>query len=256
MISLLLKNGAVRADIRGCGYAFVLGSKFRLSSDTKESWEELRVDWDHLPADVYLRDQAGYRFRRYDRFCFLPVSGELLPLPHTAFFQRKEFNKLYGDIKREFAGLPARTLENVFLRELVKFDFCQLFPRNAPVENCWEVGVHEIRIVAKPGEAGKPTPEGAHRDGCNFIAMHLVRRRNIVGGVTTLYDESEKVLRDLTLLDPLDSVYVEDARVMHDVTPVYAESHTPGIRDMLVVTYDCCLSVGHRLPSSLGIVGH
>jgi hypothetical protein len=253
MISLLLKEGAVRADIRRCGYAFVSGSKLSLSSDTNESWEELRGDWDRLPADAYLRDQGGYRFRRYDRFSFLPLSGELLPLPHTAFLQRKEFNKLYGDIEREFAGLAARTLENAFLRELIEFDFRQFFPRNAPAENCWEVGIHEIRIVAKRGEAARPTPEGAHRDGCNFIAMHLVRRRSIVGGVTTLYDENENVLRALTLLDPLDSVYVEDARVMHNVTPVYAESHAPGVRDMLVVTYDCSLSVGRRLPPSLGI---
>jgi hypothetical protein len=242
-ISLLSKNGGVRADIRRRGFGFVSGSQFHLSYDTRESWQALRSDWHHLPADAYLKDQGRYRFRRYDRFFFLPISGELLPLPHRPFLQRKGFNQLHGDIEREFARLPARSLENVFLRELVKFDFGQFSPRNDLIEKPWEVGIHEIRIVAKPGEAGKPTPEGRHRDGYNFIAMHLIRRRNIVGGVTTLYGNGNKILQALTLLDPLDSLYVEDTRVTHDVTPVHSENQTRGIRDVLVVTYRCAPSM-------------
>ena len=239
MISVIPGSDSLRADICGRGYTFVLGSAFHLSSDIEKCWEELRRDWNHLPADVCLKDKDRYRFRRYDRFFFLPVSGELLPLPHAAFFQSKEVNKLHGGIQREFAGIRARTFENTFLRQLIKFDFCQFSSKSNMIQKPWEVGIHEIRIVAKPGEAGKPTPEGLHRDGYNFIAMHLIRRQNILGGVTTIYDKRKQPLQALKLLDPLDSVYVEDARVMHDVTPVYSETNdVEGIRDVLVVTYD------------------
>jgi hypothetical protein len=78
--------------------------------------------------------------------------------------------------------------------------------------------------------------------------MHLIRRRNIAGGVTTVYGEGDKVLQALTLLDPLDSIYVEDTRVTHDVTPVHSENQIRGIRDVLVVTYRCAkdgLASGH-----------
>jgi hypothetical protein len=134
------------------------------------------------------------------------------------------------------------------LRELIKFDFCQFSPETAAIQKPWEVGIHEIRIIAKPNESGKPTPEGRHRDGYNFIAMHLMRRQNIVGGVTTLYQEGEKVLQAVTLLDPLDSVYVDDTRVMHDVTPISPANHRPGIRDMLIVTYCCMFAIADRSP--------
>jgi len=239
MISVIPGNGSVRADIRGRGYAFVSGSTLHLSPDMERDWKELQDDWNHLLADVYLRDKGGYRFRRYDRFCFLPISGELRPLPHSAFFQSKAVNKLHGDMQREFAELRARTIENIFLREVIKFGFCHFSPNSTLMQKAWEVGIHEIRIVAKPGEASRPTPEGPHHDGYKFIAMHLIRRQNILGGVTTLYDERAQTLQALTLLEPLDSVYVEDARVMHDVSPVYSQDNNMlGIRDMLVVTYD------------------
>ncbi|MGH8546981.1 MAG: 2OG-Fe dioxygenase family protein, partial [Gammaproteobacteria bacterium] len=221
------------------GYSFALDNAICLSPDMEGHWEELRGDWNHLPADACLKDSGRYRFRRYDRFFFRPVSGDLRPLPHTAFFQGKGFNKLHGGIKREFAALRKLTFDNIFLRELIKFDFSQFSPKSTTMQKPWEVGIHEIRIVAEPAAAGKPTPEGPHRDGYKFIAMHLIRRQNILGGVTTICDKRKQPLQALTLLDPLDSVYVEDSRVIHDVTPIYSEkNNVPGIRDMLIVTYD------------------
>ena len=239
MISVIPGNDIVRFAIQRRGYSFVLGSTICLSPDIESYWEELRGDWNHLPADACLKDKGRYRFRRYDRFLFLPVSGELLPLPHTAFFQGKGFNNLHGGLKREFAALRKLTFENIFLRELIKFDFFQFSPESTTIQKPWEVGIHEIRIVAKPAAAGKPTPEGPHRDGYKFIAMHLMKRQNILGGVTTIFDKRKQTLQAVTLLDPLDSVYVEDARVIHDVTPIYLEKHNVrAIRDVLIVTYD------------------
>jgi hypothetical protein len=239
MISVIPGNDIVRNAIRRRGYGFVRGRAISLSPDIENYWEELRGDWSHLPDDACLKDKGRYRFRRYDRFYLLPVSGELLPLPHTAFFQGKGFNKLHGGIKREFAALRNLTFKNIFLRELIKFDFLQFSPQSATIQKPWEVGIHEIRIVAKPAAPGKPTPEGPHRDGYKFIAMHLIRRKNILGGVTTIFDNRKQTLQAVTLLDPLDSVYVEDARINHAVTPIYlAKNKARGIRDMLIVTYD------------------
>ena len=96
-----------------------------------------------------------------------------------------------------------------------------------------------IRIQAKPSEQGNPTPEGKHRDGHNFVAMHLIQRKNVSGGGTTIYNKDEQPLQYVVLRNPLDSVYVEDARVMHSVTPIHSENNIePGERDVLLVTYD------------------
>ena len=43
----------------------------------------------------------------------------------------------------------------------------------------WHIEVHQFRIEARRGEQGKPTPEGMHRDGVDYVLVLLVDRRNI-----------------------------------------------------------------------------
>ena len=35
---------------------------------------------------------------------------------------------------------------------------------------------------------GKPTPEGVHRDGVDFVIVVMIKRVNIDSGATTIYD--------------------------------------------------------------------
>jgi hypothetical protein len=103
---------------------------------------------------------------------------------------------------------------------------------------CWEVRVHQIRIVASPGESGLPAPEGIHQDGTDFLTLHLVRRHNVVGGESTIYDLGRKPIASYVMREPLDSFILEDPRIMHGVTPVHsADGLTPGVRDLLGVDF-------------------
>ena len=107
--------------------------------------------------------------------------------------------------------------------------------------NCrvaWEVRVHQIRIVALPGEPGLPAPEGVHQDGTDFLTLHLVRRHNIVGAETTIFDRDRRPIAHHTMREPLDSFILEDPRVWHGVTPVHAaDGRTPGTRDVLGIDF-------------------
>ncbi len=47
-----------------------------------------------------------------------------------------------------------------------------------PEASRFEVGLHQIRVLATPDAPGRPTPEGRHRDGHDFIGMHLIGRVN------------------------------------------------------------------------------
>jgi hypothetical protein len=85
---------------------------------------------------------------------------------------------------------------------------------------------------------GKPTPEGMHRDGVDYVLVLLVNRRNIQSGTTTVHDLDKRTLGSFTLTDPLDSALVDDARCFHGVTPVEPENPAqPAYRDVLVVTF-------------------
>ena len=55
---------------------------------------------------------------------------------------------------------------------------------------------------ARQGEHGKPTPEGMHRDGVDYVLVLLVNRRNIQSGTTTVHDLDKRTLGSFTLTDP------------------------------------------------------
>ena len=48
----------------------------------------------------------------------------------------------------------------------------------------WHVEMHQFRIEATPSGTGMPTPEGAHRDGVDWVCVMLVKRTNVSSGVT------------------------------------------------------------------------
>jgi len=106
--------------------------------------------------------------------------------------------------------------------------------RGAP----WHVEVHQFRIEALKGTTGLPTPEGMHRDGVDWVCVVLVKRKNVRSGTTEIYDNIRNVTSSFTLTEPLDTVFLDDSRVPHGVTPI-APLDPAGIghRDALVLTF-------------------
>ena len=102
----------------------------------------------------------------------------------------------------------------------------------------WHIETHQFRIEARSGEEGRPTPEGLHRDGVDYVLVLLVDRRNIASGVTTINRLDGQPLGHFTLTDPFDAALVDDTRVAHGVTPVEPiDPALPAYRDVLVVTF-------------------
>ena len=91
---------------------------------------------------------------------------------------------------------------------------------------------------AKPGQEGKPTPEGMHRDGVDYVLVLLIDRTNIESGTTTIHAHDGSLLGSFTLTHALDAALVDDARVFHGVTAVTPlDPARPAHRDVLVVTF-------------------
>jgi hypothetical protein len=98
--------------------------------------------------------------------------------------------------------------------------------------------MHQFRIEAVAGQAARPTPEGAHRDGVDWVCVMLVNRCNVSSGITHIYDSNGGSLRQFTLIDPLDTVFVDDTRVRHGVTPIEPlDASRKAFRDVLILTY-------------------
>ncbi len=228
----------VRSSLVERGFAEVAGREFDLGAHTA-GWNVLAAGWERLVVDPYMGDGGRYRLRRFGRWRFVPGTGELSRLKHAPVYQTRYVNTFAGGIHRVFEPLEEQTFRNPSLLALIREDFeLFTFPEQQRGEP-WEVWVHQIRIAVEDEMEVSPAPEGIHHDGHDCIAMHLVRRENVVGGRNVLYDSQERPVHSTLITDPLDTIYADDHRVMHAVDPIsVAVQGRRAYRDMLIIDFD------------------
>lgn len=202
---------------------------------TPDDWRMFQASWDRLELDRYMADGGAYRHRRHGTYSASPSGRAVRQEPHQAHYQSLAYNRLNGGVARHFAPLETEVAQGPVLNAVLSF--CRdLFGRLAPAL-AWHIEVHQFRIDAS-GSVAKPTPEGVHRDGVNFVFMMLVQRLNVLGGETRIHDQAGRPLVDHTLSVPLDTAIVNDERVLHGVTPIAPlVANLPACRDVLVVTF-------------------
>jgi hypothetical protein len=246
-MELITTGKKVLRDLADRGFAWVPRADWSLGPRWEPHWQRLCEDWNHLEPDRFLAHGATFRQRRYGRYYWSPRHQSLLPLPPEPYFQPETENAYAGGIRREFAPLRPDTVHDALLHALVGTTFACLPLAGDRRKAIWEVRIHQIRIMATAHEPGLPAPEGIHQDGTDFLTLHLVRCRNISGGESTIYDLDRRPIQRFTLREPLDSMILEDPRIMHGVTPVVpADGRTVGIRDVLGI--DFLLSPGLERP--------
>ena len=229
----------IREAVARAGYAFVEASDMRTALarfGTLSDWPAFAESWNDLEVDTYMGDGGRYRRRRFAVY-EAPRQGPIVRAPHQAHFQTTDYNTLNGGIERWFKPVRPEIGDGTSLGTIL--DYCRaLFSKLAPDAARWHAEIHQFRIEARPGVHGKPTPEGMHRDGVDYVLVLLVTRRNIRSGTTTVHDLDKRALGSFTLTDPLDAALVDDRRCYHGVTPVEPEiPDQPAYRDVLVVTF-------------------
>lgn len=228
----------IRTELETDGYSLVRATELSIPADLRQSWLSLSIDYADLPVDEYLPNNEKYRFRRYGRFYFVPATEELVRLPHEDYFQGTDINKVTGGIVRKFAPLLDTTFENPFLHEMIRFDF-RHFPVAEPMKNDpWDVHVHLIRITANTDTDGHPTPEGIHKDGAEFVTVHLAELVNADGGEVSIYDNDKNLLSTHHLNQIMDCYLFNDDRLWHKADPITPkdEKHQ-AIRSILTFDY-------------------
>jgi hypothetical protein len=218
------------------GYAFVQGKDLRSAFPSSATLAALAAEWDDLGVDIHLPGDIKYRSRRYGRFT-LTRGARLEALPHEPFVQSAADIPAYGGRPREFRPLTSSARSNPLLIDLIHFVGAEAIEIWPDVQ-CWEIGVHMIRIVVSPDNAVSPTPEGRHRDGHSLVGMHLIGREMCDGGRTLLYQSGGDLVSTATLQQPLDSLIVNDKRVEHAVTDLSAtDPAAEGRRDLLIIAF-------------------
>ena len=187
--------------------------------------------WEGLPRDPYLKDGGRYRFRRHASY---EIKGNHLNLvPHRAHWQSVDYNALHGGIERWFEPIQEELLKNTAWQSLL-LGLAHVLTSLKPVTT-WFVEAHQFRIDTTDG-IGRPTPEGAHRDGVDFVAVFLLNRDGIKGGETRIFDAAGSAGLRFTLTQPWSVLLMNDERMIHESTPIQPLGNY-GYRDTLVLTF-------------------
>ena len=222
------------------GFAFVESDAMAaiLRQAGLDDWASFADSWNDLGLDTYMADGGRYRRRRHAAFA-VSASG-LVRKPHQPHYQSRDYNPLNGGLARWFEPIRAEVADHPAMAAILTTCFALFDGLTPPATKpaAWHVEVHQFRIEARSDAEGRPTPEGLHRDGVDWVLVLLVARDNIASGMTTIHDMDRRPLGSFTLTRPLDSALVDDGRVYHGVTPVEPlDPSKPAYRDVLVVTF-------------------
>jgi hypothetical protein len=222
------------ARLREAGYAVLPAAAARVTLELDvPGLDALRGSWERLPRDAHLRDGGRYRARRHGSFVHTLAPPGLEAVPHRAHWQPTSYNALHGGLTRWFEPIEPEVSGAPAWRQLV-MAIGGVFAQLRPVAR-WFVEAHQFRIDTADG-IGRPTPEGAHRDGVDFVAVVLVARRHVRGGETRVFEAAGASGVRFTMHEPWSMLLMDDARVIHETTPIQPHG-SAGVRDTLVITY-------------------
>lgn len=212
-----------------------------LDAQTVQAWagvsaaqlSALVPSWDRLAADQYLKDGGRYRKRRHSSHIVSAAGATLAE--HRAHWQPLEYNALHGGMRRWFEPVEAKTIEQAGWAALLRAVASAATGLRGA--RTWFVEAHQFRIDTADG-IGRPTPEGAHRDGVDLVAVFLVSRHQIRGGETRVFDAKGPMGQRFTLSEPWSVLLLDDERVIHESTPIQPDADDPAQcwRDTLVLT--------------------
>lgn len=222
----------VKEALRDDGYAVLRPQDVAaLAGCPLDALRALEGSWNTLALDNYLKDGGRYRRRRHS--CFVQDGERLTQTAHRPHWQPVEYNALHGGMHRLFEPVEAAIVAQAAWQQLIRAlgDVCSQVKGSQP----WFIEAHQFRIDTTDG-IGRPTPEGAHRDGVDFVAVLLIGREQVKGGETRIFEADGPNGKRFTLTEPWSLLLLDDAAVIHESTPIQPLGEH-GHRDTLVLTY-------------------
>ena len=213
------------------GYAVISAAQVsQLAGEPMDVFHAWAPLWNDLPPDGYLKDGGRYRRRRHS--CFVIEASQVRQAPHRPHWQPLDYNALHGGMQRHFEPMQVAMVQQPGWQQLLVW--LGVVSSQLKGEKTWYAEAHQFRIDTTDG-IGRPTPEGAHRDGVDLVAVFLVDRQGIKGGETRVFDADGPNGQRFTLSEPWSVLLLDDARVIHESTPIQPLG-AGGHRDTLVVT--------------------
>ncbi|MEN3357027.1 MAG: hypothetical protein V7637_1009 [Mycobacteriales bacterium] len=196
--------------------------------DLPPAGQEILDSYDDCPVDEHMGNGTRYkRFSQY-RLSHRPDGWQFELLPHRDYTAFTKFNPVGGGKRRSY--------------QPVKVDFTPLirigidgFPLD-PTDD-WQLNLHQNRTRATADKAGPLTPEGVHHDGHEFVMIAVLRRNNVAGALTRLWQPGADEPFWTGTLAAGQAVLLDDRAIAHDVTDVESGDGGPAHRDIFIVAF-------------------
>lgn len=209
----------------------------QFSDISKKMWDEFSNSWNDLCIDHYMGDNGKYRYRRYSELLFDCNDNQIINMPHVPYHQSKDVNYLNGDVDRYYDPI-LDDIKHGYIMNKINTMFAQIISSVDNSADKFLIQIFQNRIIACSNEIGKPTPEGIHQDGVDYVLTLLVNKVNVNGGVSSVHDiEDKSVIINKNLNKSGDFIFLKDDSVLHSVTPISAANVKNGYRDMLIVMF-------------------
>ena len=188
----------------------------------------LKDSFNRLDKDKY------YNLERFRAFSLLNIENDKPKIcGNLKFYQSLNYNKYNGNNLREYKNINSNILNDNTFKKYIK-----IFKEKVTIETKEKpkyIQIHQIRVNTY-NDLTDLVPEGIHQDGFNMIAILVINRENINGGINNIYDESKKIIYSKKLLEG-DMVILNDNNLYHDVTNIYKKDKDKvGYRDVFVFT--------------------
>lgn len=221
-------------SLREQGFALLQpAALWALAGCDEAAFMALSRRWEQLPPDEHLRDGGRYRYRRHASLRLAEDGRSIRERVRRPHWQPTDYNALHGGFERWFAPIEDATLGDPAFRGLL-LGLARLLNASAGHPLPF-VEAHQFRIDTADG-IGRPTPEGAHRDGVDYVVVVLMARVEVRGGETRVFEATGPSGLRFTMQAPGTALLLDDARVIHETTPIQPAQQR-GHRDTLVLTF-------------------
>jgi hypothetical protein len=262
---------SVGEEISSFGFAKINAAELSYNSTLQLGFWQLQSAARILPPDK--QAPVGSRFRRYRKCVLIPWLDFIEPYPIdewdetlcggvSIYEQASAFNPLEKGQPRRFASMESDVLANAYVKEQIRFDLMNSAFSPAILARPIEVGIHLIKMVARPGVPSAASPNHVHLDGEWATWVHLLERTEVTGGRSYVTRREckdlpikavnpEQILGSFILTQPGDAFGVRDDKVAHHVDPIEVVSGAAhGTRTILLVDFTPLVAVPYPPPTS------
>ena len=154
----------------------------------------------------------------------------------TSPYLQHDMGGYIRSLPRDYPEVPDPILQHPAITHLIS-EFSMRVRSMHPDIREMIVKIHPTSVVCRPSQHSKPSLEGIHNDGADYIISALViSRKNILGGESIVYDNDKKAVLARHILEPGEGIFQNDSDLYHDVTPIYrslGNGQVEGIRNMI-----------------------